>query len=425
MTIDQNTLRRLNKLWKDRHSHDDDTTATELVEIRETISVGSSGAAVSPAYIHLTHNAGQTIAVAGEAISWDAQHPLIDPMGFANPADAGTDNLPLTTVVVPYDGYYGVKVELKWDSHTAGGTVEIRRTRNNNAVRVWPTDDDPGIWTAIDGQEFSDVAVIPALVGDELSVYVDHDTAATKDLDTAQVIFYKVESSTVVKPFYKAAVLASNPVAYWRLDETSGTNAADEMGTYDATYTNSPDLDQTGVMQDGSASPSVNFDGTKHVLGADSAALEFTGTAAFTLEAWVNTDTITGNAIIIQKQEASKLNGWEFFRATSTLYANREGGGVLNEANSASGVFVIGADHHVAATFDGTTLILYMDGVAVGSDATVVSVDASTATLSIGRDSVTGAANFDGRIDEVAIYDRALDLNEILEHYNIGRGAFL
>jgi len=430
MTIDQNTLRRLNKLWKDRHGHSEDTTAAELVEIRETISVGT-GAVVSPAYIHLTHNAGQTIAVAGEAISWDTQHSLIDPVGFADPADAGTDNLPLTTVVVPYDGYYGVKIELDWDTHTSGGTVEIRRTRNDgNAARLWPTDDDPGIWTATDGQRFSDIAVIPAIVGDKLSVYVDHDAGATKDLSTAQVIFYKVESSTVVRALYKAAVLASGPRAYWRLDETSGTNADDiaghSAGPFDATYVATPTLDETGVMKDGSGNGSVLLNGSTQYLTVPLSTVD--GVGASSVEGWFNLDTTGTQALFaVNDEDATAGNRWLVWIGTSVSY-EQEGDTILD---GAANTLAADTDHYVAVTRAASGLVtIYVDGVFDVSTTFGSLVTAATGDLvQIGAEYDIGPltlGNFlDGHVDEVAFYDRVLTADEVLEHYNIGRGAFL
>jgi len=432
MTIDQNTLRRLNKLWKDRHGHDTDTTAAELVEIRETISVGSSGATVSPAYIHLTHNSGQTIAVSGEAISWDAQHSLIDPVGFANPADAGTDNLPLTTVVVPYDGYYGVKVELKWDSHTAGGTVEIRRTRNSNAVRVWPTADDPGIWTATDGQTFSDIAIVPAVVGDLLSVYVDHDAGAGKDLDTAQVIFYKVESSTAVRPFYKAAVLAAGPLAYWRLDDTSGTTAVDITGNgYDGTYVAGPTLEADGVMVDGSGNPSVDFDGSTQYVTVDDIADGLAAQGELTIEVWVNADAFVGSVFTINRDFAATVGdnvyGITIIADGAVSWADQN-----DNLNTATGLIALDTAHYVVVTRDSSDDVrIYVDGVWVktGSTAGTTALATDLAQLGMDWDDLGGTPTksqfFNGQLDEIAVYTRVLDPDEILEHYNVGRRAFL
>jgi len=431
MTIDQNTLRRLNKLWKDRHGHADDTTATELVEIRETISVGNSGAAVSPAYIHLTHNSGQTIAVAGEAISWDAQHPLIDPVGFANPADAGTDNLPVTTVRVPYDGYYGVKVELKWDSHTSGGTVEVRRTRNDNVVRLWPTNDDPAIWTATDGQIFTDIAIVPAQNGDLLSVYVDHDAGATKDLATAQVIFYKVESSTVVKPLYRSAVLAAGPRAYWRLDETSGTNADDiaghSSGPHDGTYVGTPTLNQTGIMQDGSDNASVELNGSSQYVTVPLASV--LGVTDMSIELWFNTDDAGALQALFAINDEDIAAGANRFviwvNGTNKIDIESAAGGAH------TGTTTLASDVTYCMVVTRTAagaLSLYLDGVLDSTDTGHTDVAATGDNVTVGMEYDNGpTANdyFNGHIDEVAVYGRVLGPDEVLEHYNIGRGAFL
>lgn len=363
---------------------------------------------VDGSFIHLTRNATQSIASAGELISWDTAGLN----GFAG----FTESVPTTTVTVQQAGYYNVAIQLGWSSFTGGGTVTVQR----NGLTVWPPADDPGLWSSTDGQTFEGTAhAISCVFGDTLGVHVNPDDASAQTMASATLAAYLVDRIDN-EALYHELVLSHEPVAYWWLDETAGTNAADQLGTYNATYTNSPDLNQTGVMRDGSNSPSVNFDGTKHVLGSDWAALEFTGTANFTLEAWVNTDTVAGNGLIIQKQETSKTNGWEFGRSGDEWFANREGGGVLNEALSSGYNLSTGVNYHVVATFDGTTLTVYSNGVSVATDSTVVSVDSSTATLSIGRDSVTGAANWDGRIDEVAIYDRALSVTEILQHYVAG-----
>ena len=49
---------------------------------------------------------------------------------------------------------------------------------------------------------------------------------------------------------YGDAVLADNPVGYWRLDETTGTTAADSKGTRPGTYANGVTLGQAGALPD-------------------------------------------------------------------------------------------------------------------------------------------------------------------------------
>ena len=62
---------------------------------------------------------------------------------------------------------------------------------------------------------------------------------------------------------------------------------------------------------------------------------------------------------------------------------------------------------HLAATYDGATLRLYVNGVQVASGARSGSLAPSTRPLQIGGDSVYGQ-NFAGLIDDVRVYHVAL-----------------
>jgi Concanavalin A-like lectin/glucanases superfamily len=67
---------------------------------------------------------------------------------------------------------------------------------------------------------------------------------------------------------------------------------------------------------------------------------------------------------------------------------------------------------HLAATYDGTTLRLFVNGAQTGSRAVSGALLTSTGVLRIGGNSLWGEY-FAGRIDEVRIYNRALTLAEI------------
>jgi hypothetical protein len=66
---------------------------------------------------------------------------------------------------------------------------------------------------------------------------------------------------------------------------------------------------------------------------------------------------------------------------------------------------------HVAATYEGTVMALYVNGVQVASQAQSGAVATSTDPLTIGGNS--SGEDFAGIIDEVRIYSRALSANEI------------
>ena len=67
---------------------------------------------------------------------------------------------------------------------------------------------------------------------------------------------------------------------------------------------------------------------------------------------------------------------------------------------------------HLATTYDGVTLNLFVNGVQVGSRAVSGAIVASAGVLRIGGNSVWGQY-FRGRIDEVRIYSRPLGIAEI------------
>jgi hypothetical protein len=141
-----------------------------------------------------------------------------------------------------------------------------------------------------------------------------------------------------------------------------------------------------------------------------------------TLEAWVYPTASGGGAWrnVLIKERA----GGEIYN----LYANTDANGptiyVVRAAApdaplEAAGTGVLAANTwtHLAATYDGATLRLYVNGSQVGSRAVSGALLASTGALRIGGNSIWGEY-FQGRIDEVRIYNRALGLTEIQADMN-------
>ena len=79
---------------------------------------------------------------------------------------------------------------------------------------------------------------------------------------------------------------------------------------------------------------------------------------------------------------------------------------------------------HLAATYDGTTMRLYVNGAQVASQAQTGAIATSTDPLQIGGDSIYGQY-FQGAIDEVRIYNVALTAAEIQADMNTPVGTFL
>lgn len=82
-------------------------------------------------------------------------------------------------------------------------------------------------------------------------------------------------------------------------------------------------------------------------------------------------------------------------------------------------VVPVGTWTHVAATFDATTIKVYINGVEAGTKTYTWPLVDSAFPMSIGTDVINGAW-FDGLIDEVSVYDRALTGTEIQAIYEAG-----
>lgn len=380
----------------------------------DPVTVGVRGAAssgLSGAFVHLERGATQSIAAAGEAISWD----LLGLLG----AEEWSSILLGTDIIIPKPGYYDVAVSMVWGTFTEGGNIKIQRTRAGVTLDVWPPANNLS-WVATDGAEFTtEVAkAISCRAGDILKVILDPDDASAQNMASATVDVELVEHSPAITDSYRELVLSHGPLAYWRLGELSGTLAADETGNgWDMAYTSTPTLGVTGIMRDGHGDRAADFASPEHVLGQDWSVFDF-ASGPFSIEAWFNADALSGTTSIIVQKRTGGGTGWELGATTSDIFfaGNGTTGAVRTAAPS------IDTDYHVVATSDGTTERIYLNGVEVDSD-TAMSISTNTEVLSIAYDVASSGFALDGTADEVALYDRELSAGEIAEHYAVGTRA--
>ena len=193
-------------------------------------------------------------------------------------------------------------------------------------------------------------------------------------------------------------------VAAFAFDEGAGSTVADASGNGN-TGTISGATWTAGEYNYGLA-----FNGTSaRVDVPDAASLHLT--SAMTLEAWVKPSVVTSN----WRDVVYKGNDNYYLMATSTRSSKPVGGvtiaGTHQEAVGAAPM-AAGTFAHVAATYDGSTIRLYVNGAEVGSKAATGSITTSTNPLQIGGDSIYGQY-FAGTIDEIRIYNTALTQSQI------------
>ena len=130
-----------------------------------------------------------------------------------------------------------------------------------------------------------------------------------------------------------------------------------------------------------------------------------------TLSAWVRPVTLSGWRTAMLKEATNGL-AYALYAHDNlpqpAAYANI-GGGDRSAAGTAA--LALNTWSHLAATYDGTTLRLFVNGTQVSSQTMAGSITASTGALRIGGNTVWGEY-FAGLIDEVRIYNRALTAAE-------------
>jgi hypothetical protein len=228
----------------------------------------------------------------------------------------------------------------------------------------------------------------------------------------------RIQAHYLLGRSYQDTVLDSAPVSYWRLGEASGTSAADVRGSNPGTYQNGAVLAQPGVLA-GDADTSTSFDGSNdYVSVADSPSVSITG--PFTLEAWINT-TSSSQQAIIEKYSYPWYHGYVLRLQGGKVVAYTLGSTNADESVSGATTVSLNTWHHVAGVFDGSTLKVYLDGVQDGTASVVYAPDDGPDVLKIGARGDDATVTFSGRLDDAAVYNRALSATEIKLHYDSGR----
>jgi len=166
----------------------------------------------------------------------------------------------------------------------------------------------------------------------------------------------------------------------------------------------------------GQHGPCYNFDGTDDYMEVQNDSS--LNPSNITVCIWVKSDTATwnDNGFLVSKRDAYILYPNS---GNTTLTFNIYVSGVLKGVNSAASNIITNWNFFVG-TYDGTTLKFYTNGVLNNSSTPGGAMDTTdTGILNIGKDD--GLSRFfDGLIDSVLIFNKALDAEEIANPYEQG-----
>jgi hypothetical protein len=245
---------------------------------------------------------------------------------------------------------------------------------------------------------------------------------------------------------YHSTILADHPVAYYELEEPSGSSTvADSSGngfigyvTY-VTQANStvyPQLGLPGIDTNSALFATSTGIGQGNIdvpwNATMNPTIDGTNGAPFTAEVWVQaTKQSSGYAVPLDdnmeyNQPAPYGNsaGWNFYQtpgpAGTWSFSIRPTPGFVGNGPAVT----VGQWTHLVLTYNGTNAIFYVNGVAFGPYANPTYYNnpgiGPASDLLVGEGPNTGQVPYDGYVDEIAIYNYALSATQVTNHYAVG-----
>ncbi len=172
----------------------------------------------------------------------------------------------------------------------------------------------------------------------------------------------------------------------------------------------------TGV--DGTANGAIQFGGSRYILVPDNNSLDF-GTGNFSYSVWLNwSASALGNVFDKGNSCCSPYTGLQVF----TDYPSS--GNVHGRTNTNANVTTAGGSHgnntwkHIVYTRNGSTMRIYVNGVLSNTSTQAIDNITNAINLHIGRNSASAIQFYNGKMDNLRLYNRALSNAEITDLYN-------
>lgn len=161
----------------------------------------------------------------------------------------------------------------------------------------------------------------------------------------------------------------------------------------------------------------LNFDRIDdYVIIPDNNSLDFTSN--FSIEAWINPTSFNANVwenTIVGKDSDENSGSGYVLRCGNNgiLNFNLGTNAGWKEVSSSANAVTLNIWQHVAATYDGATLKIYVNGVLVGSSSNTNIAKTNSMNLNIGAGYNGGARKFKGKIDDVRLWSTVLSPTNI------------
>ncbi len=256
---------------------------------------------------------------------------------------------------------------------------------------------------------------------------------------------------------YPSAVLAHNPLAYWRLDETAmapALNTVSNSGTLGSAGTGYAVMDAT-KGEPGIVGTCIRFNNPGVTIGHCGSKVNVPYNPAlnpappFSIEFWAKPNALPVSDTTGVCPLSSFDNNWygDANRSGWLFYVNNAGrwnfrlgltSGYAANVLGTSGNATVGTWQHIVATWDDTTVLIYANGVQIASapasvaatgwqpnpqtalrmGGTALTGDLDVEVPAISDSGHSGNRGWDGWVDEVAIYTKVLSPSTIAAHHD-------
>ncbi|ASK67138.1 hypothetical protein CFK39_09520 [Brachybacterium avium] len=370
--------------------------------------------------------AGLSITGVGDIISVAGEFPGVNNQRFegivrfsTNPPQgakdgprlSGSDWQPAANSLIP--GRVRVSVPGNWDRDDLDLTYELRRAGTGAPVDTVTV---PSTWWEQPSIVLEDTTATP---GSSVSY-----TVVVRDGDGNSVTSQPVTTTvaTGVASDYVSAVLDDGPQLYYPLGDTMQDWAGGNSPVAGSGVTPGA----PGIENSSTGYSDFNGSNSGRVVSSSTMA----ASAEFSTELWFRTTSSQGGKLIgygnSPSGDSSSYDRHVYMSNSGQLVFGVYPGSAQT-IQSAAG-YNDGEWHHVVASQGAGGTALYLDGALVAANSAVTTAQSYTGYWRIGGDNLSGWPNgpgsnyFDGDIDEVAVYARALEPGQVATHYGIGKG---
>jgi hypothetical protein len=393
-----------------------------------TLTIDAGG---TPALTFTWHKNGGTIATTSSGVFTIPTSALTDTGDYDVTISNGSGSVPSqqvhVTVISPTaPAITGTSGFINRKLYT-GGTINMSVTATGGGLKyLWYKNTVP--ISGANGSSFVIASVVATNAG-------SYSVSVTNSLGTVSNGPAIITVPSVPAGGFEAAVIASGPEAWWRLDEAPGsTNLWDGMGRHDGYYTNLNGtvppvaLGAAGIGTNTAASFSNNGG-----IGVIPYALSLNSAITHSYEGWIKTSDLSR----LMVPYSSVCNGHGVYWAETP-------NGFWNPADDVNGAYPIsspvpiaaGVWTHLVMTYDSSLvnasgthfpLSFFINGVNIsgaGFSWTDPSGLNTNGPIIIGGHGVNVStlanAFFSGLVDDVAVYTKALSATEIANHFAVG-----